>query len=433
MRLRKELMYFLVLVILPLVACDGGMSRVLPSATPPYVLLVAQTPMPPLETLAPVPTSTATLAPSPVYTSTPLPTQTPTILPVLREPCISYYDATQGDLKFVCRRFDDYWRPIQTVDAEGNVGLFSSLVFDAQSRAHIAYYAMDSGDLKYARQTGAGWLVETVDSAGDTGWYPSMAIRYDGHVFISYYDRDQQSVRVAQREAGAAWNIMPIEKVGPLESEPSEIYTPAYPDQFRTSIGIDPRGYPIVSYIGNLAKNLKVAWWDGKEWEIKLVDPAAPSGGFNSLAFSPQGYPAISYHDIEQGTLRYAWWDGHKWLTETVHHRGTNIGLFTSLVFDSLGRPHISYFDDDPDTLFYAVRRNDAWIIESMTPGLYRPGFFSSIALDQQDRPMIAYYEFNEGDLCVAAWDGRTFQRSFVDVVGSVGWYPSLRFRPVYP
>lgn len=394
MRSRPFFLVSFILASLWLSACSRGVARVLPSATPPFVPLSAQTPDVPSPTLAPAPTSTATPLPSPVYTATPSPTQTPTVLPVLQEPCISYYDATLGDLKLVCRQFDNYWRPIQTVDSEGNVGLFSSLAFDAQSSAHIAYYAMDTGDLKYARQTDAGWLLETVDATGD---------------------------------------IALIEKVGLLESPPGVIYLHENPEQFRTSMGIDARGYPVVSYIGNIEKNLKVAWWNGTDWETKLVDPAAPSGGYNSLAISPQGYPAISYHDIEQGTLRYAWWDGRKWQTETVHKYGTNIGLFTSLAFDSAGRPHISYFDDDPDTLLYAFWKNNAWQIRAMTPGLYHPGFFSSLALDANDRPLVAYFEFSEADLLVAAWDGAVFRRTFVDQVGSMGWYPSLRFRPVYP
>lgn len=433
MRSRPFFLVSFIVASLWLSACSRGVARVLPSATPPFVPLSAQTPDVPSPTLAPAPTSTATPLPSPGYTATPLPTQTPTVLPVLQEPCISYYDATLGDLKFVCRQFDNYWRPIQTVDSEGNVGLFSSLAFDAQSSAHIAYYAMDTGDLKYARQTDAGWLLETVDATGDTGWYPSLAIRYDGHVFISYYDRDQQALKVAQRDAGARWEIALIEKVGLLESPPGVLYLHENPEQFRTSMGIDARGYPVVSYIGNIEKNLKVAWWNGTDWETKLVDPAAPSGGYNSLAISPQGYPAISYHDIEQGALRYAWWDGRKWQTETVHKYGTNIGLFTSLAFDSAGHPHISYFDDDPDTLMYAFWKNNAWQIRAMTPGLYHPGFFSSLALDANDRPLVAYFEFSEADLLVAAWDGMVFQRTFIDQVGSVGWYPSLRFRSVYP
>ncbi len=426
-----KLSYGLVFALV-LTAC-GAVPQIRPAAAPPFVPLAATDTPEPQRPLPPVPSSLPTLPATDVYTPASLPTQMPTILPILLNPCISYYDAAQKALKFACRRFENYWRPIQVVDSDGDAGWFSSLAFDAQARAHLAYYAADSGDLRYARQNAGGWQVETVDSEGDVGYYPSLAIRYDGQIFISYYDRGRASVKVAQRSPEASWEIALIEKVGDLDTQPGQLYQSEFPEQFRTSIGVDGRGYPIVSYIGNLAKNLKVVWWDGAEWQIKLVDPSAPSGGFNSLAIAPDGSPAIGYHDIEQGSLRYAWWDGRKWLTETIDDRGKNIGLFTSLTFDSRGRPHISYFDDDPDTLYYATRQNNAWLIRSMSPGIFRPGFFSSIALGQDGRPLIAYYEFNEGDLIVAAWDGNAFNRTPVDAVGSVGWYPSIKFIPSYP
>ncbi len=250
--------------------------RALPTATPPFVPLLEQTPLPTAPVLSPAPTSTATLTPAPVLTATPSPSPTATVLPVLREPCISYYDATLGDLKFVCRRFGNYWRPVQTVDSAGNVGLFSSLAFDAQSRAHIVYYALDTGDLKYARQSDSGWVVETVDAEGDVGYYPSLAIRLDGRAFISYYDRSLASVKVAQRGPDdTVWQIEVIETVGPLESDVGMVYAPENPEQFRTSIGLDARGYPIISYIGNFEKKLAllaaVIAWLGWINEVALL------------------------------------------------------------------------------------------------------------------------------------------------------------------
>ena len=52
-------------------------------------------------------------------------------------PHISYYDVTNGDLKYAF--FDTAWH-IETVDTNGDAGKFTSLALDADSKPHISYY-----------------------------------------------------------------------------------------------------------------------------------------------------------------------------------------------------------------------------------------------------------------------------------------------------
>jgi hypothetical protein len=62
---------------------------------------------------------------------------------------ISYFrDDTHGDLKLA--RFDGTFWIIQTVDSEGDVGQYSSLALDQDGCPHISYYDATNGDLKYA-------------------------------------------------------------------------------------------------------------------------------------------------------------------------------------------------------------------------------------------------------------------------------------------
>jgi len=64
-------------------------------------------------------------------------------------PYISYFrDDTHGDLKLA--RFDGTVWIIQTVDSEGWVGMDSSLALDQDGCPHISYYDATNGDLKYA-------------------------------------------------------------------------------------------------------------------------------------------------------------------------------------------------------------------------------------------------------------------------------------------
>jgi hypothetical protein len=54
---------------------------------------------------------------------------------------------------------------IQTVDAPGNVGQYTSLALDSNDDPHISYYANLNGDLKYTHWDGSGWSLQTVDAA----------------------------------------------------------------------------------------------------------------------------------------------------------------------------------------------------------------------------------------------------------------------------
>ena len=65
-------------------------------------------------------------------------------------PHISYYDETLGDVKYATRG-EDGWR-IQTVDATGDVGKWSSIDVSPFGKPSISYYKALSGDLKYAYQ-----------------------------------------------------------------------------------------------------------------------------------------------------------------------------------------------------------------------------------------------------------------------------------------
>jgi hypothetical protein len=89
-------------------------------------------------------------------------------------PKISYYDATNGDLRFASKLYP-HWS-IALVDSTGNVGQFTSLDSDGSGNASIAYYDVTNTNPKWARwnSTMGRWDVTTlVTSDDDLGQYIS--------------------------------------------------------------------------------------------------------------------------------------------------------------------------------------------------------------------------------------------------------------------
>ena len=85
----------------------------------------------------------------------------------------------------------------QVVDSVDDVGMFSSLAVDNNQISHVSYYDATNGDLKYAVRQGGNWSSEVVDSVGDVGQYSSIALTVNGEPGISYYDKTKADLKFA--------------------------------------------------------------------------------------------------------------------------------------------------------------------------------------------------------------------------------------------
>jgi len=231
-------------------------------------------------------------------------------------PAISYLDASKRVLKFAYDRngngnFSDADEIIVADDGGiggDDVGLYTSLAFDASGKPAISYYDWDNHNLKlaYDRNGDGNFSIAdeiiTVDS-GYVGEYTSLAFDSSGHLAISYFDRDNSALKLAY-DRNSNHNF-----------EASEIITVDNDGRvgLYTSLAFDASGNPAISYLDDAATiyDLKFAYdYDGsgdfEADEIIVVDSDNDVGFHTSLAFDTSGKPAISHYDDTNTNLKIA-------------------------------------------------------------------------------------------------------------------------------
>ncbi len=88
---------------------------------------------------------------------------------------------------------------IKTVDAVGVTGSYTSLAFGPDVQPAISYYDTTNGDLRFARFNGSSWVATTVDAAGFTGRDTLLAFGPDGQPAISYKERNNGDLKFARK------------------------------------------------------------------------------------------------------------------------------------------------------------------------------------------------------------------------------------------
>jgi hypothetical protein len=312
------------------------------------------------------------------------------------------------------------WQVEIVDDGQGtDVGMYTAMAIDRSGNFHIAYFNASTSNLQYCYRgrQEQKWSKMVVER--DAGAFLSLATDSQGLSRLAYNSPVRKGVRYAYWD-GKHWNIQLIDNVS---------------TQFTTSVQLDASGNPRIAYFESTHTNkgsgarLKYAYFDGTSWFTKTVALRPRQGVYNSLAIDSAGQSHIAF--AESGHLEYATYDGSQWQFEEIDSASAAdalAGLGLTLALDAAGTPQLAYFDSGKKTLKYASKKSGAWKTEVVEQLSGTPKFpdGASIRLDSGGEPHIAYYDSGSGVLKYAVRQDEKWTIEIVDQKGTVGLSPSL-------
>lgn len=311
----------------------------------------------------------------------------------------------------------------ETVDISAK---FTSLTADSQGNVHLAYFAdqQEVKGVKYAFRAASQskWYTMLVKPTGEA--VTGIVLDSDGNPHICYTNGAVYYVEFD----GKRWSS---QEIAPNSGTRS----------YECSVAVAKDGTPYVSWYHEftpthtLYGHFKYAVLQDGRWLARTVDFDNQTGKWNSMVLDAQGYPRISYSSWDKGAMKYAYWDGKQWNIrivasgETDPKSGAAHGLGSSLVLTPDGMAHISYVAlvkgmTGDAALMYASQSAGKWITEKVDSTLSTEswqGVRTSLALDRDGFPHITYED--GGALKHAYWNGNRWQVQMIAPGGADPYY----------
>jgi hypothetical protein len=392
------------------------------------------------------------------------------------KPVISYLDFGGGKLK-IARLTDlssNTWAK-KVIDAEDNTGWWTSIAVDGDKKIYISYYNATDGDLKFASGKFNGtWSIKTIrPKIYGEGLYSSLALNpADGHPAIVHYNKTLGRLEHSREVSKTDWDTVAVDYGADVG--------------YASSLKITSFGQPNIAYLNVTAGNMKYAlpgivpstWYNyypvfgpnlglfnsldlyngslprvatyvtkggdaafgkssGTGWQFEYIDRTYDVGQYISLGVDSTDKPHVSYYDATHGNLVYATKiSATEWVTSPLDIIG-DVGMFTSLAISTDDRVYISYFDYTNTRLkiIYQTPPFKFWIDPPQvvdSGGVDDVGLYSSIALDGSGNPNISYYDESNKKLKFAYYDGTWHPETVADpdTDHDVGRFTSLAIDP---
>ena len=289
------------------------------------------------------------------------------------------------------------WYTMVVDGLQGDSTGVTGVALDADQNPHLCYTV---GQIRYAAWDGKKWHIQQLDpGSGEVSFTCTVALAADGTPHVTWYQYGAPGgsglylhIKHAELQNGA-WVARTID----LEPQTGKWQ----------SIALDAKGEPHVSYDSFVNGMLKYAFWDGKQWNLHVVDSRTNKQGISTLGMGnylilyPNGKAGISYYDDD--SLMYAWQQDNGWKIDTVSSItafGSWLGYHSSQVLDAQGHPHIAY--DDGGKLKHAWWDGQQWQIQTIVPSGIEQYRTSSIGIAKDQTIYISYRDPSDGSLRMA-------------------------------
>lgn len=184
----------------------------------------------------------------------------------------------------------------------------TGIALDSKDRPHVVWFDDSGKDLKYAVKDAGTWEISTVDSEGDVGRYPSLILDKQDNPAISYFEKLSETegyIKFARWD-GSSWTSQQIDKL-------ENVSAGFFGARKTSSLALDGQDSPIVVYSDE--KVIKLAWLDGDRWNLETVLNAddLPLGQQVSLSLAGDGVLHLTFADVTNkgspgvnGSIKYA-------------------------------------------------------------------------------------------------------------------------------
>ncbi|NNE08178.1 MAG: T9SS type A sorting domain-containing protein [Gemmatimonadetes bacterium] len=302
-------------------------------------------------------------------------------------------------------------------------GMSSSFALYQDTIPNIVYNVDDGNYTKFARKIGANWTYEVVDSlpgnlqeiAIDSNGVPQVAysafreLKYarrseDGWILETVEDTLREGVRNLDIEVDRQGNPHIVYGIGGRTGFREERYAHKVDDEWVIEIfdygechgialALDDQDAPHVAYA---SAGRKYAWKEDGAWTIQLIDSEHVVGFDNSIALGDDGTIHISctIYSGQSGYLLYSSRVDGVWTSVQPFHSPVNHGGGSSICLDRAGRPYIVFhYGRRPDEDLYYTRMIDGtWYTDPLDDThRVRAAYPSTLVLDSRGRLHVSY------------------------------------------
>jgi hypothetical protein len=279
---------------------------------------------------------------------------------------------------------------------------------------HVLFYDSVDQHLKYFKWDGSG---EPAISANieperinmmDPGHQMAISVGLDGvpHIAYAFNDFNGNYLFRYARLSGATWLLKAIDTNGYYLLQPGQNYP------VNLAFAIDGSGNPHVVFPASGQENkivYGVSTDNGQTWDIKEVD----TGASCSIKLDSNGVPHIAYHTssyegaVSPAGLKYAKWNptAGQWDKVSIDN-SEYAGLYPSLALDSKNNPYIAYtYYDNAGVGAVRVAKPDdkgnwGYVSVKNVEG------YPSLYLDRSGYPALAFRDYSNNQVEFVRWTG---------------------------